>query len=40
MIYVKDIYIERKIVKEITIKLEELEIKILRKSHLNETRGL
>ena len=39
-IYVKDMYSEIKEIKEIETKLEELEIKILRKWRKNETRGL
>ena len=39
-IYVKDMYIEIKELKEIQAKLEKLEIKILRKWYRNKTRGL
>ena len=39
-IYVKYIYSEIKDLKQIETKLEELEIKMLRKRYRNETRGL
>ena len=39
-VYAKDMYFEIKELKEIETKLEELEIEILRKRYINETRGL
>ena len=39
-VYVKDMYSEIKELKEIETKLEELEIKILRKRYRNEASGL
>ena len=39
-VYAKDMYFEIKELKEIETKLEELEMEILRKRYINETRGL